>query len=224
MENSEHIKHFDTNYSRDRGTYEPTGTAQKHPEGRPMYMPMLYSGWGYSTYQHPPEPEYKGFSAQNLNNDDNNNVSMSKEVEFDRAMATNSEFEYSQRCNKPPSLYGESNYAEIDKNTHQFSANNSYMFNGHHSPSVISMNESEDQFHKADIMTLSKPRKHVMDEDVYTKELYNKSITVKLKSSEIGDCETTLKMKIQEKTNMNTQRTDIHLELTEEQNPLFLYT
>ena len=90
--------------------------------------------------------------------------------------------------------------------------------------SSISMSENKNQKVPANLISLAKPINLSNDYNIVTKDIYQKTVPLKMKDIQRGEWKTDIIVKIQNKTDTNLQRNKLFLELTEEENPLFLYT
>lgn len=177
---------------------------------KPMGYPWgMFAGCGATNYQTSTENNYKSFSAQNFNT-----VQKEESPEYYKQ---DDEFERSERSMMNKDFYRE-------EKTYNMSQQNLDLMNDDRAPSMISMNDNKSSFPAASLMSLAKPISPMNDAHEITTDIYRKAMVVKIKDIERGEYKTELIVKIQRKTDPNLQKTKLHLELTEESRPLFLYT
>jgi cold shock CspA family protein len=100
---------------------------------------------------------------------------------------------------------------------------NSFIYN-EDNWSSISMSENKNQKLPANLISLAKPINLSNDYNIVTKDIYQKTVPIKMKDLNRGEWKTDIIVKIQNKIDNNLQRNKLFLELTEEDNPLFLHT
>lgn len=182
----------------------------------------LFQGWGYSTYQHPTENSKSRFSAQNISSGKYDKIEEAKE-DFERAVPINTEYEFTQRWNKSPSLYSMSNFGDTEK-THNLSMHNSFMLEDNHMGTEYVMTDSKAVFERQNKMSLAKPTKTPLEQSLSITDVYIKPVVFKMKAMDRDDWSATLTVKIQHRVDANSHHSHLHIELTEESNPEFLHT
>ena len=98
MENFYQTRKDNSVYNHEMKRYDSNENGSKRIDPKTKFNPsMLYTGWGYSTYQQPTENNYKTFGAQNTNMNKMEQPSEIKEAEFDRGVPINTEYDFTQR-------------------------------------------------------------------------------------------------------------------------------
>ena len=219
-------------YNQEIKRYDSNGMASKQMDPKTKFNPsMLYQGWGYSTYQQPTENNYKTFGAQNMNINRSDQPSDMKDVEFERWLPLTTEYDFTQRWNKSPSMYSNINFGEEEK-THNISVHNSFLLDENSIKGEYQLSEAKNWFPKTNQLSNLKPSKFSLDNNLISLENPIKSTgcvmtyttQVKMKSLERDEWKANLVIKIQQRTDPNLHYSYWTIQLTDETNPLFLYT
>lgn len=222
MENYNQIRNYDTNQHYNSSTYDTVGMIGRPSNQRVGYN-GIFKGWGYSTIQQPqPEIVADRYSAQISNIPKVHSYDPDREDDFERSVHENRDYE--QPRNKSPSTYSDSVYGEEQKINHNMSLRGSMMFGDGHAPSTLCVSEEKNYRTQADIMSLSKPKEIKTEQSVDVKNLYEKSMRMQISKLDNDSYHTYLTIKIESRYDANRQKQSLHLELTDQQNPLFLYT
>jgi hypothetical protein len=185
---------------------------------------VSFQGWGFSTHNQQFDANYKGFGAQNLNTAKNTFIEEKKEDDdFERSVHLGSEYEFGHRNINYPNNFNRSNFDETEKMP-IIPSQNSFILNDERTNSMMSHADNKGSFHGANIMSLAKPISNVKDYELIVSDLYTKSIKVLIIDEQRGERNAELIVKIRKQLDQNTQRMTFLLELTEEDNPLFLYS
>ena len=217
MDNYSYTNQYYNGYNYDTRQVEPQKPTQK-PVAQPNpYERRMFNGWGFSNFQPAVDNNYKTFSAQNLNNaQKEHNNEYKEEEDFERSVPMHSEYNFSHR--NDDALCDRSAYGDMEK-IQNLTVQNSYM-----APSTLSLGGDVSVRASANLMSLAKPVSRNVDYGELTTDLYQKSINFKMKDTERGEWTQKVLIKAQRKTDTSLQKTKLHLELTQEDNPLFLYT
>lgn len=223
MEHYNGVKLSYTGYgydNRQQETYNQIGNQVAPNTSLPRTM---YNGWGFNMFQQPTESNYQSFSAQNLSSAKKTIYEDQKEEDdFERSVQMDSEHEYSHRNEKFAPSWTQSNCGDIEKSPKP-TIRNSFMYN-EDNWSSISMSENKNQKLPANLMTLARPINLSNDYNFVVKDIYQKTVPIKMKDINRGEWKADIIVKIKSKTDTNLQKNTLVLELTEEENPLFLYT
>jgi len=209
------MKHNHNGYGYDNRNFENQNQIYRQMPPAPASNRGAFTGWGCSNFQLQQENNYKSFSAQNLQSAKKfDQQDHRQEEDFERSVPVESEHEYSHfKENYAPSC-AQSNYGDVEKSIHG-SAHNTYMMNDDHW-SAISGHESQNprmDHSSANLMSLAKP----------TVTMASKPKT----ATTIGEYQVITSDDHQRKLSLkmlDVERNTLNLELTEEDNPQFLYT
>lgn len=185
---------------------------------------VKFQGWGFSKHVQQYDSGYKGFGGQSLNAAKNSlNEEKKEDDDFERSVHLGSESDFGHRNINYPNNFGRSNYDEIEKMPN-IPSHNSFILNDDRANSIVSHAENKGSFHGANIMSLAKPISNMNDYALVVFDLYTKTISVQIIDEQRGERNAELIVKIRKQIDQNTQKMSFLLELTEEENPLFLYS
>ena len=190
---------------------------------------MLYTEWGYSGYQQPIEKNYASFAAKNVNMNKLEHPVDIKEADFERWVPISTEYDYTQRLNKPMPVY--SNFGEEEK-THSISMHNSFVLDEQSMRGEYQLSEAKNNLEKINQISAIKPSNFSLENRLISSESAIKvssevkiyTTPVKMRWIDREEWKAYLVIKIQLKTDTNLHYSYWTIQLTDETNPLFLYT
>ena len=210
--------------------YDSNGDWSKQVEAKTKLHPsMLYTEWGYSGYQQPIEKNYVSFAAKNVNMNKLEHPVDIKEADFERWVPISTEYDYTQRLNKPMPQY--SNFGEEEK-THSISMHNSFMLDEQSMRGEYQLSEAKNNLEKINQISAIKPSNFSLENRLISSESAIKvssevkiyTTPVKMRWIDREEWKAYLVIKIQLKTDTNLHYSYWTIQLTDETNPLFLYT
>ena len=230
MENFYQTRKDNTVYNQDIRRYDSNLDWSKQVENKTKLHPsMLYTGWGYSDHQQPIEKNYVSFAAKNVNMNKLEHPVDIKEADFERWVPISTEYDYTQRLNKPMPLY--SNFGEEEK-THSISMHNSFVLDEQSMRGEYQLSEAKNNLEKINQISAIKLSNFSLENRLISSESAIKvssevkiyTTPVKMRWIDREEWKAYLVIKIQLKTDTNLHYSYWTIQLTDETNPLFLYT
>lgn len=128
-------------------------------------------------------------------------------------------------------MYSNINFADEEK-THNVSMHNSFLLDENSMKGEYQLSEAKNGFSKINQLHTIKPSKFALDNNLMSLETPMKntgkvmtySTQVKMKSLDRDEWKASLLIKIQQRTDPNLHYSYWTIQLTDETNPLFLYT